>query len=283
MSETAAPYQTSARTLLEKLGKPFPKEAVKTRVGGGNSRFDYVAGFTVIHRLNDATGGQWSWHVKSFEFRPAGTDKYGKEQSLVVVTGELTIPGLGTRAGIGVQKVSENGGEDLVKGASTDALKKAATLFGVALELYGDDYEDEDRAPTRPAPRQQNSGSPSWRETINTPRPDQPRPTPAPTAPAAPSGGTRIAYNDPRHTTEYAPQQALRAEVAARQADTPPAPAPVTWTQLWPEAKKRGYQDRAALDALMAPEKIDENALWKVLARLREVGQPAAAPASYAG
>jgi hypothetical protein len=97
------------------------------------------------------------------------------------------------------------------------------------------------------------------------------------------ASGNRIAYNDPRHTTEYAPQQALRAEIAARQADTPPAPAPVTWTQLWPEAKKRGYQDRAALDALMAPEKIDENALWKVLARLREVGQPAAAPASIAG
>lgn len=163
MSEDKAPYQTSARSLLEKLGKPFPKEAVKSRQGGGNTKFDYVAGFTVIHRLNDATGGVWNWEIKSFDFRPAGTDRYGKEVSLVVVTGELTIPGLGTRAGIGVQKVTENGGEDLVKGASTDALKKAATLFGVALELYGDDYEDEDRAPARPAPRQQPQPAPTPR------------------------------------------------------------------------------------------------------------------------
>lgn len=160
---------SDTQTLLQALGKPFPKEAVKTRVGGGGAKFDYVAGYTVIHRLNDATGGQWSWHVKSFEFRPAGTDRYGKEVSLVVVTGELTIPGLGTRAGIGVQKVTENGGEDLVKGASTDALKKAATLFGVALELYGDDYEDEDRAP---APQRQQPARPA------------PRPTPPPAASA---------------------------------------------------------------------------------------------------
>jgi hypothetical protein len=53
----------------------------------------------------------------------------------------LTIPGLGTREHIGVQAVEERGGEDLVKGAITDALKKAATLFGVGLELYGPDYE----------------------------------------------------------------------------------------------------------------------------------------------
>lgn len=139
---------SDTQALLSALGKPFPKEAIKTRQGGGGAKFDYVAGHTVIHRLNDATGGMWSWHVKSFDFRPAGTDRYGKEQHLVVVTGELTIDGLGTRAGIGVQKVTENGGEDLVKGASTDALKKAATLFGVALELYGEDYED---APPSPA------------------------------------------------------------------------------------------------------------------------------------
>lgn len=133
---------------IKALSAPFPAEAVKQRLGGGGSRFSYIAGPDIIRRLTRATAGEWSWHIKSFEFRPLPplTDRRTgelREQSLVVVMGELTIPGLGTRAGIGVQKVSETGGEDLVKGASTDALKKAATLFGVALELYGPDFEDD--------------------------------------------------------------------------------------------------------------------------------------------
>jgi hypothetical protein len=133
--------------LRQALEAPFPDHAIKQRQGGGNSRFSYIEGFTIIRRLNEATGGTWDWAIKTFEFRPLPPTKTGKDQSLVVVTGELTIPGLGTRAGVGVQKVSEDGGEDLVKGASTDALKKAATLFGVALDLYGPDYEGGEVAP----------------------------------------------------------------------------------------------------------------------------------------
>jgi hypothetical protein len=133
--------------LRQALEAPFPDHAIKNRKGGGGSSFDYVEGFTIIRRLNEATGGTWDWAIRSFEFRPLPPTKMGKDQSLVVVTGELTIPGLGTRAGVGVQKVSEDGGEDLVKGASTDALKKAATLFGVALDLYGPDYEGDLRPP----------------------------------------------------------------------------------------------------------------------------------------
>lgn len=144
--------------LRQALEAPFPEHAIKQRQGGGGSRFSYVEGFTIIRRLNEATGGTWDWAIKSFEFRPLPplTDrKTGelKEQSLVVVTGELTIPGLGTRSGVGVQKVSESGGEDLVKGASTDALKKAATLFGVALDLYGPDYEGGEVAASQPRPQ----------------------------------------------------------------------------------------------------------------------------------
>lgn len=131
--------------LRRALEAAFPDHAIKQRQGGGGSRFDYVEGFTIIRRLNEATGGTWDWAIRSFEFRPLPPTRAGKDQSLVVVTGELTIPGLGTRAGVGVQKVSEDGGEDLVKGASTDALKKAATLFGVALDLRGPDYEGEMR------------------------------------------------------------------------------------------------------------------------------------------
>ena len=62
--------------------------------------------------------------------------------SFALVT--LSLPGLGSRQHIGVQAVEANSGEDVIaKGAVTDALKKAATLFGVGLELYGPDYEEK--------------------------------------------------------------------------------------------------------------------------------------------
>jgi recombination DNA repair RAD52 pathway protein len=116
---------------LDELTKPFPLQAIKQRDGGGGRRFDYVETHTVIHRLNAATGNNWNFEVVSLEWR----------NDVLLALGRLEIPGHGSRMGIGVQKVSAGGGEDLVKGAASDALKKAATLFGVALELYGPDIE----------------------------------------------------------------------------------------------------------------------------------------------
>ena len=132
---------------LAKLRAPFPKDAIKQRKGGGGRTFDYVETHTVIHRLNSACPS-WDFRLTRFE----------QVKDVYIATGELTIPGLGTRTGIGVQRVDERAGEDLVKGASSDALKKAATLFGVALELYGPDFASE--APQVPVePRKPQSGS----------------------------------------------------------------------------------------------------------------------------
>lgn len=129
--------------MLEALGKPFPRSAIKQRQGGGGKALSYVETHTVINRLNSATNGDWTFHVRDVQWR----------NDLLMVLGELTIPGLGTRSGFGVQKVSDRGGEDLVKGASSDALKKCATLFGVALELYGPDYEADVSATPQRAPQ----------------------------------------------------------------------------------------------------------------------------------
>lgn len=118
---------------LERLVAPFPKEAHQTRQGGGGKALTYLATHSVIHRLNDATVNRWDFRLTRFELIG---DTY-------VAIGELSIPGLGTRTGIGVQKVAERSGEDLIKGVASDCLKKCATLFGVGLELYGPDYEDE--------------------------------------------------------------------------------------------------------------------------------------------
>lgn len=138
-------------TMLAELGKPFPQNAIKQRRGGGGKSLSYVETHTVIHRLNSATNG-WDFHVKDVQWR----------NDILMVLGELTIHGLGTRSGFGVQQVVERAGEDLVKGAASDALKKCATLFGVALELYGADYENAPvQRPQSPpnAPKQVNAGT----------------------------------------------------------------------------------------------------------------------------
>jgi len=124
--------------MLKELGKPFPPEAIKKREGGGGKFYDYVATETVIRRLNSVCD-TWDFIIKGSQWK----------DDLLIVHGELTIPPLGTRSGFGVQKVSARGGEDLVKGAASDALKKCATQFMVAIDLYGPDIEG-DITPTGP-------------------------------------------------------------------------------------------------------------------------------------
>jgi hypothetical protein len=77
----------------------------------------------------------------------------------------LTLPGCGSREHIGVQVIRERDGEDMYKGAITDALKKAATLFGVGLELYEDEPKPAQGAP---AP-QQGASRPAQRQERPTP------------------------------------------------------------------------------------------------------------------
>lgn len=131
----------------DRLTDPFPRSAIKQRQAGGGRMLDYVEGHTVIHRLNDATDNCWDMEVKDITSKDVGGS------TLMIARVALTIPSLGTREALGVQLVHERAGEDLVKGCLTDALKKAATLFGVGLELYGPDYEaGEVAAQARPAP-----------------------------------------------------------------------------------------------------------------------------------
>jgi hypothetical protein len=177
MSDQLPVSREQQRRILDALAVAFPAQAIKQREGGRGRRFDYVETQTVIRRLNtDAVG--WDFQIKSLERHPMPPKQDGKTQDLYVCVGALTIPGLGTREGIGVQVVTEGGGEDLLKGVSSDALKKAATLFGVALDLYGPDYEAGEIA----QPPQ------SERTPRNAPqaRQDAPRATAAPqTAPSA--------------------------------------------------------------------------------------------------
>jgi recombination DNA repair RAD52 pathway protein len=138
----------------EVLRRAFKPESIRYRDGGGGRKLAYLDGATVIRRLNEACR-EWHFEVVAEESRPIMDARNTSDYPtlLMIAHGRMTIPGLGTRDGIGVQEVKPNSGVDFNKGHYTDALKKCATLFGVGLELYGDDTE-ADEQPARMAPQE---------------------------------------------------------------------------------------------------------------------------------
>ena len=151
----------------------IPQSLIKTRKGGGGKELSYIAGSTVIDLLNKAFGYCWSWEVKqqwieksipyfnTYTKMPQkdqivnpATGKKGawEEQGPVAhVLGTLTVhvtnkngdiisiskDGYGSKSILGKQ----NDQESIYKAAGTDALKKAASLLGIGLELYRDEEQ----------------------------------------------------------------------------------------------------------------------------------------------
>jgi hypothetical protein len=135
--------------------------------------------------------------------------------------------------------------------------------------------DDDGNAASKPAPPRQQ------------PAAEQPRPAPASTGTPAPAanGGTFVKYNDPGHTASYAPQQAVREELAARKAAQPSTSPAITrdadWTDVWSTARPMGIKDRAALDQWLGGEGAQGLLPWQILARLKEAAAPAAPPPSH--
>jgi len=158
------------RGLLE---KPFDPEQIRRRQGR-NGMLDYVEGHSVIQRLNDATGGWWSFEITHHEIR----------EDEVIVLGKLTLNTETIfKMAFGASQVTrerESGqvvslGDDL-KAASTDALKKCATFLGVGLHLYA----DKPLAGHAPRPGHAGNGRP--------PGPERPVAAAAPTDPGPTNG-----------------------------------------------------------------------------------------------
>jgi hypothetical protein len=174
-----------------RLTEKFPKSAIRQREAvRGGKKLDYVEGHTVIHRLNDAVK-EWDFAIRDINTSVIGKDQQGNDIILLRAHVALSIPGMGTREHVGVQAVRQNSGEDLIKGAVTDALKKAATLFGVGLELYGPDYEDH-----LPTVWDEEANS----ETRLAPPPAKPKPAPRVSRTdnedgTTPGGASRKSYN----------------------------------------------------------------------------------------
>ena len=118
----------------EVLEKPFSPEQIKQRKGNFGKMLDYIEGYAVIQRLNDAFDGSWSFTITHH--------KILKDSDEVIVLGELKAGGVVKNqfgsSQITRAKESKNiiSLSDDLKAAATDCIKKAATLFGVGLHLY---------------------------------------------------------------------------------------------------------------------------------------------------
>jgi hypothetical protein len=131
------------------LEKSFSAELVKTRRNGAGKELAFVSAVHYIKRLNEAFDSHWTWKILSHEIQ-------GSE---VVVHGVLEAAGESKHAfGGWTVTADKTTGEvmsvaDDLKAAATDAMKKAASLFGVGLDLY---LKDDDASPSATArPREE--------------------------------------------------------------------------------------------------------------------------------
>jgi len=126
-------------TISSDLSGAFPNEALR-QLNKGSATLTYVPVSEVIARLNNVLGLN-GWNVTASE---AWRDELNPEWVIAKVTLVANIDGVETtRIGWGGQKVKGNNGPldlgDEFKGATSDALKKAAQAFGVALDLARDE------------------------------------------------------------------------------------------------------------------------------------------------
>lgn len=149
-------------TIREVLEEEIPKQLIQTR-RVANTDLSYVSGNFVIDILNRAFGYAWSWSIdhywvqqsedKKYKDRNTGQETVTPQPPVAHVIGTLTVfmkddngdivqiskSGAGSKSIIGGSSEQES----VFKSASTDALKKAASLLGVAAQLYRDNREQE--------------------------------------------------------------------------------------------------------------------------------------------
>ena len=126
----------SEKQVMRLLAKT-PEQYLYKRPAKGGGTWTYVTGHYVEKVLNYTFGWNWDFEVTS----------HGKEDGQVWVLGKLTVKDdrghqiTKTQFGRADIKMKKTGGmldfgNDL-KAAATDSMKKAASLFGIASDVYG--------------------------------------------------------------------------------------------------------------------------------------------------
>jgi hypothetical protein len=128
---------------VKELGRPFPLEAHEWRTGRNSKDYVYITETAVILRLNEVDPS-WTLVITDRAEREYSTTrkntKTGEMYTLgaheLAITVNLTVCGV-TRYGVGMAEIAPDAAE-ADKSAVTDALKRAARLFGVGGYLLND-------------------------------------------------------------------------------------------------------------------------------------------------
>ena len=128
----------------ERIQQRLDPSEIKERRDNSGNVFKYVEAPTVIRILNEAFNYQWSFEVVREEIVQSvpkwdkNKKQYIEQPPYVTVLGRLTVPGWGVREQYGSKTLigGADNQESAKKAAASDALKKCASLFGIALELY---------------------------------------------------------------------------------------------------------------------------------------------------
>lgn len=160
VQETALAVQEKQLAAIRQIiQQKTPDKEIRTRKGRGGMVFKYTDGAYVIRTLNEALGHNWdfeadneeviNWNGVPFEVRCRGrlTVRLNGQAVTKVQYGSQLIEFAKDRAGQIIAPVSIG---DCFKGAATDAMKKCASLLGVALDLYDSDYKTENYAEDEP-------------------------------------------------------------------------------------------------------------------------------------
>lgn len=153
----------------EVIQRPLDRGRVKSRQGGQGMSFDYIPTEYAIELLNEAFDYAWDsrvfFHEKLDDCVIVGVElKIWEDQGNPIVKQQFGSCKINRGVDVG----------SAFKGAASDGLKKCASQFGLALELYRDD-DPEAVGGFKPPKR-------------TTPPPARPAPAPParPSAPAAP-------------------------------------------------------------------------------------------------
>ncbi len=136
------PTWIKSAQLIQLLGKT-PEKFIYTRPGKGSGKFSYVTGHYIIKALNFVFGWNWDFEVIA----------HGKEGNQVWVQGKLTVKSPKgetiTKCQFGRADIKMTQGKQMdfgndLKGATTDAMKKCASMLGIASDVYGKaEFKDE--------------------------------------------------------------------------------------------------------------------------------------------
>lgn len=130
------------RNIKDLFKKKTPKEVIKLRKGAGGRMFPYVPIDYVLTELDRVFGIFWEFVV----------DEVKKTDTHIIILGKLVIkspngfsvsrPGVGRKALTFYKdstKLVDEGNDE--KGAVADAIKKSASLFGIAADVYYKELE----------------------------------------------------------------------------------------------------------------------------------------------